>query len=306
MRKLWSLILVLFFCTALSAKQYSVDNIEMAHLVDSTRYVCNPEHILSSSSVAAMDAKLNALEASTGIEVVVVAVDSLLNQDCYETAIRLGQKYGVGKSANNNGLVILLSTTERCVQFSTGFGLEAYLTDSYCKRIQRECMLEPFSQGDWSTGMQRGVEAVCEVLEGSMTYEAPDEGLDTETIIFLCLVFLIPLFSLLSWWRSKRCPSCGKHKLKLDHSEKVYSDSRVVKYEDTYICKHCGNPVVRQRTLYKSNNNIRYNGGGRRGGGGFGGFGGGYYGGGGFGGGGFGGGSFGGGGFGGGGAGSRF
>lgn len=268
----------------------------MVHLSDATRYVCNPANILDWAAVAEMDAQLAALEDSTGIEVVVVAVDSLENEDCYETAIRLGQKYGVGKKSLNNGLVILLSTAQRCVQMATGSGLEGYLTDVHCKRIQRECMNPYFSEGEWSKGMQAGVSAVCETLQGSMKWEEEYEDDPLIFWIFVCVFLSIPLFSILSWWRSKKCPECGKHKLKLDHSEKVYSDAEKVKIQDVFICKHCGHSATRLRTLFKASNNIRYNGGGRRGGGGFGGFGGGYSGGG----------HFGGGHFGGGGAGSRF
>lgn len=298
MKRLVTYILALLSVVGVSAKQYNVNNIEMVHLQDETRYVCNPANILSWSAVASMDAELQRLEDSTGIEVVVVVVDSLENHDCYETAIRLGQKYGVGKKSLSNGLVILLSTVERCIQFSTGSGLEGYLTDVDSKRIQRDYMLPYFSEGDWTSGMSEGVHAVCEYLNGSMTYEDPNE-VDPMMLIFVCFFLFIPILSLIGWWKAKKCPACGKHKLRLDHTEKIYSDSEKVKYQDTFICKKCGNSVVRVRTMYKASNNVRYNGGGRRGGGGFGGFGGGYYGG-------SRGGSFGGGHFGGGGAGSRF
>ncbi len=303
MRRLITLVIALCFLFGAAAKQYNIHNIEMVHLLDETRYVCDPEHILDRGAVSRMDAMLNRLEDSTGVEVVVVAVDSLENHDCYETAIRLGQKYGVGKKSLDNGLVILLSTEERCVQFATGSGLEGYLTDVACNRIKREYMLPAFSQGDWSGGMEQGVDAVYRHLEGSMSYDDPDE-IDPIFVIFMALFLLVPVLSLVSWWKAKKCPFCGKHKLVLDHSTKIYSDSKKVIYKDLFICKCCGQSVARQRTMYKSNNAIRYNGGGRRGGGGFGGFGGGYIGGG-FGGGSMGG-SFGGGHFGGGGSGSRF
>lgn len=298
MNRFITLTITLLLSLSGFAKKYTIENIPMVHLQDETRYVCNPDNVLDWSAVAKMDAQLAELEDSTGIEVVVVAVDTLANHDCYETAIRLGQKYGVGKKSLNNGLVIMLSTSDRCVQLVIGSGLEGYLPDAICKRIQREDMNPYFSKGDWSQGMSHGVEAVCEILGGSMRYEDPME-LDGITILFLCAFFAIPFLALAGWWKAKKCPACGKHKLRLDHTTKVYSDSKMVKYEDVFICKSCGESVVRLRTMYKASNNIRYNGGGRRGGGGFGGFGGGYSGG-------SIGGSFGGGRFGGGGAGSRF
>ncbi len=294
MKNLLSILTVLLFVSGLSAKQYNVDNIEMVHLQDASRYVCNPDNVLSWESVATMDALLARLEDSTGIETVVIAVDSLENGDCYETAIRIGQKYGVGKSSLNNGLVILLSTNERCVQFSTGSGLEGYLPDVICKRIQRDYMIPYFSKGDWTGGMLQGVKAVYDTLQGSMTWE-PESGEESPfSVIFVLLIcFAFPILAIVSWWRNKKCPCCGKHKLKCVSSERIYSDSSVIKYRDTYWCKSCGQETTKLHTVYKSSNTSRHSGGGGFGGGGFSG-------------GGFGGGSFGGGHFGGGGAGSRF
>lgn len=294
MKKILSTFIVLLSFIGLHAKQYGVANIEMVHLQDASRYVCNPENILSWDSVAVMDALLGRLEDSTGIEVVVVAVDSLANQDCYETAIRLGQKYGVGKSSLNNGLVILLSTQERCVQFSTGSGLEGYLPDVICKRIQREYMVPYFAEGDWSGGMTMGVRAVYATLQGSMTWKEESEDLSLfEILLFLGSILLFPFIAIYTWWKNKKCPNCGKHSLKLTLSEKVYSDKTLVKYKDTYVCKKCGEETTRLRTIYKSTSTTRRSGG--YGGGFGGGFGGGSSGG-----------HFGGGHFGGGGAGSRF
>lgn len=295
MRRLIAWVILLFSVGVAVAKQYDIDNIQMVHLLDKRRYVCNPEQILSSSVVSRLDDALSRLEDSTGIEVVVVAVDTLANHDCYETGIRLGQKYGVGKSSLNNGLVILLSTSDRCVQFVTGTGLEGYLTDVDCSRIQRRYMNDAFSAGRWNDGMEAGVLAVCEALRGSMTWEGDPEVDDPTLYIFLVFFLMVLMMSIYSSWESKKCPHCGKHKLSLDHTTKLRSDSSKAEFEDLFICKNCGESVKRSRVVYKANNRVRYNGGGRRGGGGFGGFGGGYSGG-----------HFGGGHFGGGGAGSRF
>lgn len=43
---------------------------------------------------------------------------------------------GSREKRKNNGLVILLVTDQRCIQFYTGYGLEGDLPDAICKRIQ--------------------------------------------------------------------------------------------------------------------------------------------------------------------------
>ena len=108
----------------------------MVHLQDRTRYVSNPDNILSASAVATMDSILFALEQKTGIQTLVVAVTGIEGGDCFDFAYRLGKEMGVGQKERDNGLVILLSTDERCIQFATGYGLEGVLPDAICKRIQ--------------------------------------------------------------------------------------------------------------------------------------------------------------------------
>lgn len=64
----------------------------MVHLQDRTRYVCNPDGILSEAAVAVMDTTLFALEQKTGIQTVVVAVRQIEGGDCFDFAYQLGEK----------------------------------------------------------------------------------------------------------------------------------------------------------------------------------------------------------------------
>lgn len=49
---------------------------------------------------------------------------------------------------------------QRSVVFETGYGLEGVLPDAICYRMQQRYMLPDFKAGDYSAGMQKGVEAV--------------------------------------------------------------------------------------------------------------------------------------------------
>ena len=150
----------------------------MVHLQDRTRYVSNPDQILSASTVSSIDNILYALEQRTGIETLVVAVKEIEGGDCFEFALQLGKQNGVGKKQTDNGLVILLVTEERCIQFVTGYGLEGILPDAICKRIQNRFMNTPFSQGDWDNGMLAGIQAIDSYLNGLL---APVMQLDLFT-----------------------------------------------------------------------------------------------------------------------------
>ena len=287
-------------CLPLQAKEYTVQEIPMVHLQDRTRYVSNPDNILSTSAVATMDSILHSLEQKTGIQTLVVAVTGIEGGDCFDFAHRLGQEWGVGQKERNNGLVILLSTDERCVQFATGYGLEGVLPDAICKRIQSRYMVEHLGKDDWDAGMVAGIRAVNGYLDGSMeNIGGAEEGDDSALLIFMGLIFgSIILISVIVGIFGNRCPKCKKrHALQRVSSQVVSRKMGVVTTEVTYLCKYCGHRVTMKEQSSDPNFRGPRSGGPTifMGGGGFG-----------RGGGGFSGGSFGGGSFGGGGAGSRF
>ena len=297
MRKLL-FILSLLACLSLQAKEYTIKEIPMVHLQDRTRYVSNPDGILSASAVATMDNILYNLEQNTGIQTLVVAVTGIEGGDCFDFAYRLGKEMGVGQKGRDNGLVILLSTDERCIQFATGYGLEGVLPDAICKRIQNRYMLEAFSQGDWDTGMVEGIRAVNGYLDGSMENIGSNEDEDM-TPLYIFGAFMLGGLGLFGWavWNQNRCPKCKKHKIQRISSQVLSRANGFITEETTYLCQNCGHTFTRKTKSSDPNYRGPRSGGPTifMGGGGFGGRGGGFNGG-----------SFGGGSFGGGGAGSRF
>ena len=113
MRRIISLALLLCcFVITIGAQShaYKVEEIPMVHLQNRTRYVSNPDGILSAGAVAAMDTTLFALEQRTGVQTLVVAVKQIDGGDCFEFAYQLGKQNGVGEKGKDNGLVILLVT----------------------------------------------------------------------------------------------------------------------------------------------------------------------------------------------------
>lgn len=299
MKRFISIILFLCLLVTLQAqKVYTTRNLPKVHLQDRTRYVCNPEGILSAAATDSIDRMLYALEQQTGIETVVAVVPSIGEDDCFDFSHRLLNEWGVGKKEKNNGLVILLVTDQRCIQFYTGYGLEGDLPDAICKRIQTRDMIPYLKDGNWDAGMVAGVRAVCARLDGSMendTEEEEDLSVGAALLLFMGIIGIGLLVAILAMRAASKCPNCGQHKLQRSGSTLISRRNGIKTENVTYTCRNCGHQVVRRQESYDEN----YRG---RGGSGpviFGG-------GGGFGGGGFSGGSFGGGMGGGGGAGSRF
>ncbi len=267
------------------AKVYKVDEVPMVHLDDATKYVCNPDTILSPSTVATIDSLLYALEKSTGIETVVMALTDIDGGDCYQFALDVGQKYGVGKKESDNGLVVLLSTQQRCIQFVTGYGLEGTLTDAICRRIQEQNMNPYFSKDEWDKGMIEGMKVLHGHLDGSMVVEAEDEWSWFGIICFFAALMFFPVLIvvLILWYdsRPKICPQCKKRSLKAKSKQMLYEKYVGGEKEEchhvVYVCSKCGHTEERDEvsTHYVSKSGSsrgsRSSRGGSFGGGGFGG-----------------------------------
>lgn len=309
MKPIITLILTAFLLLPLQAQEkvYTVDNLPKVHLQNKMLYVVNPAGILSRAACDSIDSMLYALEQQTGIETVVAVVPSIGEESCFEFSHQLLNKWGVGKKEKNNGLVILLVTDQRCIQFYTGYGLEGILPDAICKRIQTLYMIPYLKNGNWDAGMVAGVKATCQRLDGSMENDTLSETSNGGSFDFIIAILsFMAIGGGIAYFAARkqsRCPKCGKHQLQRTGSTLVSRVNGVKTEKVIYTCRNCGHTVAREQQSYDSDYHHRGGGGGPfiggfGGGRGFGGFGGGS--------GGFGGGSFGGGMGGGGGAGSRF
>ncbi|MDE5720625.1 MAG: TPM domain-containing protein, partial [Paramuribaculum sp.] len=100
-------LLTAAIATALAA--YTPGDIPNVHLSDRTRYVSNPDGVLSPAAEVRLDSLLGNIWQKTSAEVVVVAVESIEGGDIDSFATELFTLWGIGKKDNDNGLLILIS-----------------------------------------------------------------------------------------------------------------------------------------------------------------------------------------------------
>ena len=297
MKRFFILLLLVFFYTAADARPYSVEEIPNVQLSNRYKFTSNPDGILSQAAVARIDSICYDLRHRGIAQTAVVAVAEIDSDDVFEFAYELFSSWGVG-SKSNSGIGILLVEEAREIRFVTGYGVEGALPDAICKRIQTQYMLPYFRNGDYSSGMVSGVEAIRSVLNGSELdaggnddYIASEDEPVFGIIAFFSLLMIGGMVILyLAIRASQRCPNCKEIALQKDSARVISRNFGATTYEYTYICAKCGTVVKRKRQDYDSSHNNRGGGGpiimggggfGRGSGGSFGGWGGGSFGGGG-------------------------
>ncbi len=163
MKRLLIYIICVIATLSCGAVTYSVKDIPNVHIADSTRFVSNPDGILSPQGEAEVNRALRQVHAETSAEFVVVTVDDL-DRDIDEFATALFRDWGLGKKDTNNGLLLLISKNSREMVFRTGGGMEGLLPDGLLGSIIRKEIAPRFRDGDFDGGVLAGVNKVNEIL----------------------------------------------------------------------------------------------------------------------------------------------
>ncbi len=96
------------------------------------------------------------LEQKTGVQMVILTVQSTDGVPIEEFALRAGEKWRLGREGRHDGLLIVIAVRDRRWRFEVGYGLEELLNDSYCGRVGREVFAPYFKRGDFGAGLYEG------------------------------------------------------------------------------------------------------------------------------------------------------
>lgn len=113
---------------------------------------------------ARLTQKLERLEQQSRHQFVVATVPSLQGYDIADYGYQLGRAWGVGDKARNDGVLLLVATTERKVRIETGYGLEGVLPDGMGFLIINNDIVPRFKAGDMPGGIEAGADAIIRQL----------------------------------------------------------------------------------------------------------------------------------------------
>lgn len=251
MKRLFLIMLLAAVSTAAGARTWRTDEVPNVQLADRTRYVSNPDGILSAAAVARIDSLCGALRTQGLAQVAVVALDDIEGGEPFSFAMELFGGWGVGRKGADNGLGILLVRDLHEIRFVTGPGLEGVLPDALCKRIQLNFMLPYFREDNYDAGMVAGVEAVAGLLENGELDFGPEPEEEDLPVWMIWLIVGISMGGvvLLVWLLqglSKRCPRCGKRTLVRRDKQVLSVSPREELIEYTFVCSNCGKEVRRR------------------------------------------------------------
>jgi uncharacterized protein len=160
-----------------------------------TGRVVDEANILDAATKIDIETKLEDLETKTSTQFVVVTLSSLRGRTVEDYGYQLGRAWGIGQKGTNNGVLLIVAPNERKVRIEVGYGLEGTLTDAITSVIVQGSILPRFRVNDYQGGIQKGVDAVLQVLAGNADEFKPKPKGAGEVAVGFLGVILPLLFS---------------------------------------------------------------------------------------------------------------
>ena len=155
-RALW--FVCVFGWPLLGAAQLQVPPLQ-AHVTDLTA-------TLSDEQKATLEQTLAAFEARKGSQLAVLMVASTAPEAIEQYAIRVAEKWKLGRKRVDDGAILVVAKDDRAVRIEVGYGLEGALNDLTSKRIISETILPRFKAQDFYGGIAAGVAQMASVVDG--------------------------------------------------------------------------------------------------------------------------------------------
>ncbi len=114
-----------------------------------------------------LDAELTQLERTSSNQIVVAIYPHLQSDSSIEDyTVRVAQAWGVGQKGDKNGAVLFIFSEDHKLYVQVGYGLEGVLPDALCKQIIANEITPRFRNGDFTGGVQAGVQALIAATRG--------------------------------------------------------------------------------------------------------------------------------------------
>lgn len=148
-------------------------------------------NILSAAQKAALENKLIKYSDSTSTQIVVATVETINGEDIGILTPKWAHEWGIGQAKEDNGVFILLALKERKIWISPGYGVEHKLTAGTTGSIVRGIIIPEFKQGDYYAGLDKGCDAIFEVLNGTYQNNQPEKSQEKSGFPIGIIIFII-------------------------------------------------------------------------------------------------------------------
>lgn len=121
---------------------------------------------LSTTQRQQLEETLGQIETSRGAQVAVLIVNSTLPETIEEYALRVAEKWQLGRKGIDDGVLLVVAKEDRALRFEVGYGLEGAIPDAVSKRVISEVITPYFKRNDFYGGIDAGIRQIDRLIEG--------------------------------------------------------------------------------------------------------------------------------------------
>jgi uncharacterized protein len=134
--------------------------------------VTDQSKVLSAAETQRLADRLKVIQDTTGAQIYILTVPTVGDEGIAPFANRVFVAWGVGRKGVDNGLLIVLATTDRRVRVEVGRGLEGNIPDITARRITADTMGPLLKDGRYFDGLMAGVNALAMRIDSKVPAEA--------------------------------------------------------------------------------------------------------------------------------------
>jgi len=131
---------------------------------DYVGYVNDFANVIPSSYEEQITRICRELEQKTTAQIADVTITSLEDNYIEDYAVRLFEKWGIGKKGKDNGVLILNAIKEREIRIEIGYGIEGIIPDGLAGEIRNQYLIPNLAKGDFGKGHLYTVAAIAKQI----------------------------------------------------------------------------------------------------------------------------------------------
>ncbi|MGA7594548.1 MAG: YgcG family protein, partial [Gallionella sp.] len=176
---------------------------DIAKVPPLTQRVTDLTATLDAQQVQALESRLAAFETKKGAQLAVLIVPTTKPETIEQYGIRVVDKWKLGRKGVDDGALLLIAKEDHKLRIEVGYGLEGALPDATANRIIDEIIVPRFRSGDFYAGIQSGLEAMMQIVNGEPMPPPPARRSaangknNTETVMFMAFVAVVAVGGLL-------------------------------------------------------------------------------------------------------------
>jgi len=186
MKRICLFVLFLFAFQTVSA-QFDIPSIP-----DEQTSVYDYVGLLSPSEKENLEQKLIRYSDTTSTQIVMAIIATTKGENIGLLTPKWAQEWGIGQAKEDNGVFILLARDDRKIWISPGYGVEDRLTAGITGQLTRNVIIPEFKRGDYYQGLNKGADAIFEVLTGKyQSTRKSDNSGDIFPLLFILFMFIV-------------------------------------------------------------------------------------------------------------------